>query len=110
MITLPERRSQWAKTKGLEPPTPGVSASICVKEASSCVSWALRSDCAVVLVGSAGSHFCIVVHTLGMGLPGVRAAMAARDARLLLDVSSAGEGHVLLILDIGNVACHSPRR
>jgi hypothetical protein len=63
----------------------------------------------VVLVGSARIHFCIVVHTFGMGLPGVSVAMAARDARLLLcEVSCAGAGHVLLILDIGNVACHSP--
>jgi hypothetical protein len=62
----------------------------------------------VVLVGSARIHLCIVVHKLGIGLPGVSVAMAARDARLLFEVSCAGAGHVLLILDIGNVACHSP--
>jgi hypothetical protein len=61
-------------------------------------------------MGRARIHFCIVVHTFGMGLPGVREAMATKDARLLLswDDSCDGAGHVLLILDIGNVACHSP--
>jgi hypothetical protein len=65
-----------------------------------------------VLVGSARIHLWVTVHTFGMGLPGVRAAMAARDACLLLSCEGSwdGAGHVLLILDIGNVACHSPRR
>lgn len=50
----------------------------------------------------------MVVHTFGMGLPGVSWAMAAKEARLLWGVSCEGAGHVLLILDIGKVACHSP--
>jgi hypothetical protein len=62
----------------------------------------------VVLVGSARIHLCIVVHTLGMGFPGVSCAMSTSEARLLWGDSCEGAGHVLLILDIGNVACHSP--
>jgi len=108
MITLPERRSQWAKTKAPEPPIPGVLPSNVVRLVNSLFSSSRRVDCAVVLVGSASIHFCMVVHILGMGLPGVSVAIAAREARLLLAVSCEGAGHVLLMLDIGSVACHSP--
>jgi hypothetical protein len=83
MITLPERRSQWAKTKGLAPPTPGVSPSRSVRLSSSVISWSRRLDCAVVLVGSARIHLSIVVHMLGMGLPGVSCAISTNEARLL---------------------------
>ena len=69
----------------------------------------ILADWAVVPVGKARIHFCMVVHRFGMGLPGVSVAMAARDPRLLFcEMSWAGAGHMLLILEIGNVACHSP--
>jgi len=108
MITLPLSRSQWAKTKGVAPPTPGVSTSSLVRLSSSVISWSRRVDCAVVLMGSAEIHRCIVVHTFGTGLPGVSCAMSTSEARLVEGDSCEGAGHVLLILAIGNVACHSP--
>lgn len=47
---------------------------------------------------------------IGNGFPGVREAIACTDARLFCGEICDGVGHVLLIVDMGSVACHSPNR
>jgi hypothetical protein len=109
MMTFPLRRSQWAKTKGLVPPTPGVSPKRATSHCSSFCRRVRRSSCGVVLMGNSRIHRCIVVQTFGIGLPGVRSAIATSEARLVLEGAICeGVGHVVLMLVYGSFACHSP--
>src|SRR6266576_5131892 len=86
MMTFPLSRSQWAKTKGLEP-MPRVLPDCFTSHSSSFWSWSLRAFSPCVDIVSARIHFCITVHMFGVGLPGVSLSIASIDAvRLLRDL------------------------
>ena len=85
-----------------------------VRSSSSC-NTCFRLISASLVVGRANTHFCIMVHTLGVGFPGVMALIWSREgddfgtskvrgiscsASLTVAVRSADM--------MGRVACHSP--
>ena len=96
-------------------PRPGVSPNSDTVRSSSSCNTCFRLISASLVVGSANTHFCIMVHTLGVGFPGVMALIWSKEgdafgtskvrgtsysASLMLAVRSADM--------IGKVECHSP--
>ena len=96
-------------------PRPGVSpSSDTVRSSSSCNTF-FRLISASLVVGRANTHFCIMVHTLGVGFPGVMALICSKEgddfgASKVSGIScSASSMLAVRSADmIGKVACHSP--
>ncbi len=96
-------------------PRPGVSPnSDTVRSSSSCKT-CFRLISASLVVGRANTHFCIMVHTLGVGFPGVMALIWSRDGDDFGTCMVRGTSwSVSLTLAVrsadmmGKVACHSP--
>ena len=60
-------------------PRPGVSPNSDTVRSSSSCNTCFRLVSASFVVGSANTHFCIMVHTLGVGFPGVMALIWSRE-------------------------------
>lgn len=60
-------------------PNPEVSLSWETVRSSSFCSTSLRFISASVVVGRAKTHFCMIVHTLGVGFPGVIALIFSKE-------------------------------
>ena len=96
-------------------PRPGVSPnSDTVRSSSSCNNF-FRLISASLVVGRAKTHFCIMVHTLGVGFPGVMALIWSNDGDAFgtskVRGTSCSASSMLAVRSadmIGKVACHSP--
>ena len=96
------------------PPRPGVSPNSDTVRSSSCCSTSLRCISASLVVGSANTHFCMIVQTLGVGFPGVMALILSREGSDggIVVVSGTSTASLTTAVSpaatMGKVACHSP--